>query len=381
MDIKYYFIRLLQKTVLLSNFLQSKLIKRRKIKLNWKEKILMIKCDRIWDAVWSVFFCDILKQNYPNLEISVVSNNYNRFVFEENIRLFKEIYSIDEQPPAYLVKNIYKLFTIFLEPFMVFKKNKQLWEKLKTKKFDYIFNITWRDYVLISKFLGKSMWWGLGIFNGIYTYPIIWHNEIGAKKHIVLKRLDNIDNIKLKNIKLPPIPPSKYQKNILVFIWWKIPNVLSWDIYNKISTDLQNLGYNIKTLSDKKFQKADYLLSIPDNTFFVGDVKYTDFLKNYDLFIWVDGWVLHYSSQFIKCISICTSTNFRCAYPFGLNIKKYELKEKWAFFKIDNRHIIITKPLKCQGCFQIWCSQKKCEKSLDIESEIFIKEVIEKIKI
>jgi len=113
----------------------------------------MIKCDRIGDAVWSVYFCNILKQNYPNLKISVVSNNYNRFVFEENKNLFENIYSIDERPPAYLVKNIYKFFTIFAEPFFVFSKNKKLWQNLKIKKFDYILNLTGRDYIFVSNYL------------------------------------------------------------------------------------------------------------------------------------------------------------------------------------------------------------------------------------
>lgn len=384
-DYKFYFIYLLQSLVKLSNFLQRKIIKSNEINLSWEENLLILKLDRIGDSVWTVYFVRILKEKYPDIKITVICNVYNRFVFEENRNLFEKIISINDNPPWYIIKNFFKLFYIFdwIQTFLI---NKKLWKNLRYKWFDYILNFTGRKYFFVSKYLGKSVWNGLWMLNFIYDYPLIWHNEIWSNIHVVNKWL-NVFGV--KNISKSKILESNILNNylnwklsiedwrlnkVLFFVWWKWPNKLSENINEKIICILKKHWFvtNILTDDDKQ-KKYNFVLTKNDNWLYVKDKSLKEFVHDFDLFVWIDWWILHYISQFIPTLSFYTSTNISAAYPFWGEIESVESIWQWKIYISQVwKHCIVSKKLDCQWCFQVGCLLKKCWNFIDNEIEIII---------
>lgn len=367
---RYCFIRFLQIIVKVSNYIQ-KLIPSKFIDLRWDEKILIIKWDRIWDAVWTIWFIKILKDNYPGLNISVLCNQYNRFVFEQNQKYIDSLYSLDEFPPSYFVKNFYKFFFFVFDSFALLFRNYKFFRWLKSQKYDYVLNFTWRKYSIVSKYIWKNVWWWLGILNFFYNYPLKFHNEIDSKIHLIDKRLD-IFRIKNDNIK---IYENKKASKILLFVGWKYPNKLSIEQYDKIKDLLLKKWFDISVLSDDSKLKADFYLKKNLNWFSIENQSFEEFLKEYDLFIWVDWWVLHYVSQYLPTVGFYLSTNPFVAHPYWWKLVKID-KNQELYKTYDNRHVVVYSGASCCGCFQIWCEKRICLKSLDIRIEIIINLIV-----
>lgn len=360
-DIKYFIIRLLQYVVLFSNIVQKIFIRDKKIRLKWNEHLLIIKLDRIWDAVWTVRFVEQLKNNYPKLKVSILCNEYNRFIFEDHNWLVDIINVIDEPPQWYLVKHFYRLFKYIIDPFYLYFKNIDFFDKLKSEDYDFVLNLTWRNCFYVANKLWKSMWWWLWIFNFIYDYPLIWHNEIWSDIHIVQKRLNKFSITSKVKFSL-----KKEIKNILLFIWWKSPNRMDLFTYMKIKRDLEKEWYIVKVLSDYHTTHTNFVIEKKLNWFYVWKNQYVKRIWKFDLFIWVDGWVLHYTSQFINTLWLYASTNVKVAYPYGwgLELIRTILGVK-IYLTADYRHLILSRDLKCQWCFQIWCNKRFCLFSID----------------
>lgn len=377
MDFKYYIIRFLQGLVFFSNFLQKRFIKQKKINLRWDEKILLINANRVWDSIWCVYFVKILRHNFPNLKVSVVANDYNKFIFEENKELFEYIYSVNFKPPKYLVKQFYRIFGILFSWFQILFTKLDFWKDVKSRNFDYVLNLTWREYFLVSKYLGNEAGWWLWIFNFLYDYPFLCHNEIWADKHIVYKRLWIFENEINDDIKYY-LKKSKIKK-VLLFKWWRYPNRLENYQYLKAQKVLDRLWYSVSTLSDTRKIKADFLLTKTEDWFFVWAQKYKDFLKKgFDFFVWFDGGTLHYSSFFIPTMSFYSATNFKVAYPFWGKLKNgLTFDKNFLFLTSNKRNVLFTAGLLCNWCFQVWCKKHLCLKLLDIEFEMFIKEGVD----
>lgn len=384
MDYKYYFIIFLQRLVKLSNFLQIKILKNKNINLIGSEHLLILKLDRIGDSVWTVYFVKVLKEKFPNIKITVICNIYNRFVFDENKILFDKIISINDNPPWYIIKNFFKLFYVF-DWIQTFLTNKKLWKNLRYKWFDYVLNFTGRKYFLVSKFLGKSVWNWLWIFNFVYDYPLVGHNEIWANKHIVYKWLEklwiNNENTNCQstlsefdNISCRLKTEGWIVKNALLFIWWKWPNKLTKDQYEKIYKSFEKLWIGIEIMSDDDMEKKyNFVLTKNNNWLYVKDKSLKQFIQDFDLFVWVDWWILHYVSQFIPTLSFYTSTNILAAYPFWWQIDVVENIWQWKIYICQGvKHCMVSKKLDCQWCFQVGCLLKKCWNFIDNEIEIII---------
>lgn len=370
-DIKYWLIVSLQFLVKISNKIQKFFFKETTINLKWNEKLLIIKLDRIWDAVWTIYFIKEIKNKYPKIEITVLSNDYNKFVFDENKEIIDNIITLSVLQPYYFIKNFDKILFWIFESIRIVFNNYSLIKKLKNNKYNYILNLTWRKLWLFSKLIWKNIWGWFWTFNFLYNYPIIWHNEIWAENHIVHKRLKLFS---INNNSSKTIIKTNYKK-VILFIWWKEP----WKLFDKTYFIIKKVFVKywiiVDTISDNTLIQANYYLTKND-TFMVGEVKYKDFLKNYDFFLWIDWGVLHYSSQFIRVVSICATTNYISAYPFDSNISllKDFPNHKCKIFVTKNfNHYVVTHYLNCAWCFQVWCGKKKCLKSLDIGIEIVIK--------
>lgn len=373
LDIKYWLIKLLQWIVKISNYIQSRFINVKTIKLNWNEKILIIKADRIGDASWTINFINLLKNKFPDIQIDVVCNDYNKFVFDNFDYNLNKIYSININPPLYLIKEIYKIFTMVLEPLKVFFGNIKLRSSIKNNKYDYVLNLTWRNYYMVSCYLWTTVGWWLGILNFLYNFPVIEHNEIWAKDHIIIKWL-NIFNLELNN----PLKSKRPIKDVLLFIGWKNPNKLSLWLYQKIHQIFLQNWCNVSVLVDEGEKIENFVLTKDKNWLYVGHQKLDEFLVNYDLFVWVDGGILHYASLFMPTLSFYTSTNHMAAYPFWWKLLPIESYWNTLFYvSQDYNHYVISNNVECKGCFQIWCMWKKCWNFIDNEVEIIIKRIIE----
>jgi ADP-heptose:LPS heptosyltransferase len=59
---------------------------------------LILQLDRIGDAVWVLYFIKIIKNNFKDLKISIICNDYNKFIFDAEKNLFENIYVLYEKP-------------------------------------------------------------------------------------------------------------------------------------------------------------------------------------------------------------------------------------------------------------------------------------------
>lgn len=334
--------------------------------------MLIIKWDRIWDAVWSIYFVKMLKNTYPNLQIDIVCNDYNSFVFEENIDLFNTIEIIKENPPRYFIKYFVTTLLSGFGMFSVFFRHKKLWKLLKSNRYDFVFNLTGRKYFIVSKYLGKVMWGWLWVFNGLYDYPLIWHNEIWSKKHIVYKWFEWIAGDFKYISKLPLIKNIDVNK-ICIFVGWKSPDKIEMVYYKWLSKQLEQLWYEVSFVDDKKNKKIDYIHKEKD-WLYINTDKLSSYVSNFDIFIGVDGGVLHYVSQFVPTISIFLSTNQNVAYPFcWQTLKNNYIEDPSSEVAENGQNLVIASTLPCKWCFELWCGQRLCKKTLDKKTEIVIK--------
>lgn len=372
LDFRYVFIRIWQYLVYFSNYLQDNFFSNNNISLKWDEELLIIKLDRIWDAVWTVQFCKQLKNSYRNIKISVLCNSYNKFVFSEYRFLFSKIVEIDSNPRNYSFPNVFKLFWNLFESIIVYIKSIKKLTKLKNK-INYTINLSWRKWFVTSLLIGNSVWWWLWLFNFLYKYPLLCHDEIWSNTHIIQKWLNKF------NLKFIPDNSYKniYKKNILIFIWWKFPSKLKDSDYLQIKDTFVSLWYKVEFLTDNN-SDIWYCLKKNKRWFEVNWTYLKDFLRKYAYFVSADWWVLHYASLYIKTISFYSSTNFQVASPSVLNIIPIRKVNEWSIYSsICSNHIVVTKSIKCQWCFQFWCILKKCWKFIDNESQMIIKLVVE----
>ncbi len=353
-DYTYILIRTLQKLILIYNFFKKLLYKKRNIKLQWNEKILLIKLDRIWDAVWGVELTKLIKKKFPKIKIDVVCNKYNKFVFLENKNLFNKIIITDCEPPIYTLKNILKFFKLIKDLFECKKYTKYL------KNYDLVIDTTSKKLLLFR----KNLW------NEIIT-PI-GHKEIGNFNY--LQWIPNLINLKPIHI-YTNLRPSK-NKIWILFIWWKHPNRLNNNLYQKIIYYFQHFWVKIITLSDRFINwdiKPDYFLTLKD-TFYVNNTPLKKFVKNYDFFFSWDWWVFHYASQYTIWIWFYTTTNLLAIDKVKIIQQIWDLKLLKSQLK---NNLYISKLLPCSWCFQIWCKKKYCSIILDNQLKIIIKKIIQ----
>lgn len=373
LDYKYHVVKIFQNIVKISNKFQLRFIKDYKINLRWDERILIIKWDRIWDAVWTIRFIKLLKIKFPSLKINVLCNDYNKFVFDENVDLINNIYSINQNPPGYFLKDFFNFFSIIIDPIKILLWNIRLLKSLKSWWYDYVLNLTWRNFFLVSKYLWNSVWGWVGVFNFLYKYPIKLHNEIGSQIHIIDKRVELfwIQKPLYQDMVTPKI------KKVLLFKGWKSLNKLTEKIYEIIVSLVRASWRYVQILADSSDINADYYLEKKSDWFYVSEIKLKDFLRDYDLFIWVDWGVLHYSAQFINTIWIYLNTNYLAAHQYWTQINWENFPEEISIYIIkDKMHFVISSGANCWGCFQLWCEIRKCLKSLDIRIEIIIKSIV-----
>lgn len=329
--------------------------------MKWTEKILLIRPDRIWDAVWTRFLVEKLIWVFPGMKIDILASSYNKFIFW-NVDV-NHIYNIKNNPPVWIIKNIFKIHVIIKDVYYFWKKNIKLFRRLKKNKYDIVFNLTSRRRLL---FLANYLWevsvgWWTVMFDFFYSIPIYWHYEIWTNTHIVNRWSHKIFGNNL--ISLPKTYKTIWkfvvsnQKNIidkkfLLFVWGKFPNKLDASYYNHIF-DLLKHECKVDILTDNKWDSWNLfkLTKKKDGFYVIKDKKkeqpFPTLLKKYDYFIWVDWWVLHFASQYIQTIWIYTSSNWKSCYPL-------------PFKQLS--HYVITQNTPCAWCFQIWCKNNLCKK-------------------
>ncbi|MEF2176001.1 MAG: hypothetical protein V3575_05995 [Candidatus Absconditabacteria bacterium] len=374
MDFKYIFIRLAQKLIIFTNYIEVKTIDDNKITLKGNEKLLIIKGDRIGDGVWGVHFVKILKSNFPDLQVDIICNKYNKFVFEESHEIYDNLFVLDEKPPEDFLKNFYKIGKGLFDNIRIFTKNKEFWKQLKSNKYDYIINLTGRKYFLASKYLGKTVGGRLGLFNWLYDYPILKHPEIGNNTHVINQWLGKFTNIDKKlGIVSNQISGGK---KVILFIGGKQPGKLSCEFYKNLLDGLKKNNIETVTLDDEPNEKGNYLLEKNGNGFYVNNVSLKEFLKNYSLFIGIDGGVIHYVSNYIPTLSFYICTNYKIAHPFCGQLFENQYIDEVRFYKTKlGKNFLISSEFKCLGCFKIGCKLQRCKQSLDKKWEIVIKEI------
>lgn len=169
------------------------LTKRNSISLKKVKSILILRTDRIGDAVVTVPLIRAIKENFPDKKLYVLSSERNKIIFKANPYI-DEIFTIDISPWLnYSSAKIPVLGAVFnfIYSFFYHLKDKNFittFRLLKSKNIDIIFDaVGRRRTAIMAKYLGKFT---IGpklsevIFLYNYYSESIWVDSY-SQKHII----------------------------------------------------------------------------------------------------------------------------------------------------------------------------------------------------
>jgi ADP-heptose:LPS heptosyltransferase len=368
------------------------------------KKILLIRNDKIGDAMVTLPVMRTIKYNYPDIKIDVLVSDRNEFLFksfsyvDELIKFSPEGWDTDK-----IQNKIYKFFFIghilqfirfFLIPYFFNKKFKQDIKNLKVRNYDAVVDLVGsrRNIILsrmISKFTVGSKVFGLFWLYSYYikTNWVTTINEdfMSRKVGNALSEALNFD-LRQKNKSLPLLnfefrKETNIKTDIIIHlggsVYRKFPYEKEKELINSLSnyrliiTDAGNtegfrrLKEEFKNFPNIKFKLYNYI---------------TDMLEDVavaKLFLCYDGGQAHFISQYIKTIVIFGSGSLSLWKPYEFeDYGKLASSTQGAIaYKSKGQfgHIAIHYPIWCNPCFDIGCETRPCLGNISIE---FVKLII-----
>ncbi|HEX2787295.1 MAG TPA: hypothetical protein VHP32_05255 [Ignavibacteria bacterium] len=370
------------------------------------KKVLLIRNDKIGDAMVTLPVMRTIKYNYPDIKIDVLVSDRNEFLFknfsyvDELIKFSPEGWDTDK-----LRNRIYKFFFIghilqfirfFLIPYFFNKKFKQDIKSLKTRNYDAVVDLVGsrRNIVLsrmISKFTVGSKVFGLFWLYSYYikTNWVTTINEDFMSRKIgnAMSEALNLD-LSQKNKSLPLLnfefhKEENIKTDIIIHlggsVYRKFPYekerelIKSLSDYRLIITDagntegFRNLKEEFKNFSNIQFKLYNFI---------------TDMLEDVAgarLFLCYDGGQAHFISQYIKSIVIFGSGSLPLWKPY--EFEDYQAIERSPAGAVAYKskgqfgHVAIHYPIWCNPCFDIGCETRPCLGNISIE---FVKSVVDK---
>jgi ADP-heptose:LPS heptosyltransferase len=353
-------------------------IKRRNSFKGIPKKILLLRNDRIGDAVVTLPAIEAIKRNYPDIQIDVLASSKNRFVFEKSAHV-SEIYTLDWSTGRI---NIFK--HLFDENF------KNLMSRLKERNFDAVIDLVGlKRNIILGKYLSDFT---VGP-RKLLVY--VFYTYYGDSNWVTLNESDpmTVKIIKLMgnalNLNLTATPQSERD----------MPTNHEYDIIIHLgSTHLRKLSSRkeeelIELFSGKKVLITD---GEDNDNFSELERKYqrekrfnfklfnsldelVEECKKAKILICYDGGQAHYLARYVRTVAIFGPGSVELWKPY--EHAEYELLEedktgvKAAISGGSFRHIVIYYPIWCRPCFDVGCESVKC---LSMVTPGFIKYIVEK---
>lgn len=359
------------------NDLLSPIKKRRKFK-GIPDRILLLRNDRIGDAVVTMPVIESIKKNYPHIKIDILASSKNRFVFEKSSYI-NELITFD-----------WNTGRINLLKHLLSPDFKDLLLRLKNNEYDAVIDLVGlkRNILLgktLSKFTagprkllaylfysyyGDSNWVTLNE-NDFMTVKIkdLIESSLGLRLNLVSHyyrgevvnyKYDII--IHLGSTPLRKLTPSKEDELISSFYGRKV-----------LVTDGEDTK-NFRHLFEKYAETMEY-----DFRLFSSLDELAEECKTARVLICYDGGQAHYLSKYIRTVTIFGPGSVELWKPYEYS--EYELLEKDGYgaktmiSKGNFGHIVIFFPVWCRPCFDVGCKSVLC---LQMITPGFIHYIVEK---
>ncbi len=380
-------IKVMMKTLnLLDKFM--KMIKpKRKFKIKNIKKILIIKNDKLGDAVNSTFIISAIKSAYPEKEIHLLTSKKNYFIFDElcKEKIISKRYIIDNE--MILNYNANKNFPFGYVKYFISIFNKeyfQLIKKLKNEHYDLVIDLVGKRHLAILSKLVSARTIGPKIsgFTWLYDYGFERSWTYESKKHVIENWKDLIEEalgvkLKLGKVKIP-IKKTKFfvPNNFILFHIGgteirRFENQKIIDIINEIApfskiVIIDDPGQrHIKEIKNKVKNKNVIFI---EKNYSLPELAYLS--KKSKLFLSFDGGHMHYLSMFTKTLVFWSCGVLEAWVPWDGSkyflIKTYNngtmvLESK----KKKNRVLVYPTPYR--PCFDLGCKNRECLKNIEIQ--------------
>lgn len=364
--------------------------------------ILLIRNDRIGDAVVTLPVIRNLKLNYPELQVDVLVSERNKFVFDDfnyadNVIEFnwtpQHLRKIYLMP---LVGGFLQFFIYALIPYLFSGSYRKRINRLRAKKYDAAVDLVglFRNAILsklISRFNVGPKKFAVHI---AYNYYID-SNWVSCKDsdfmtNKIQKAVENALGLSVlkKDTSLPLIKINTQKQSASVY---DVMFHLGTSQLRKLSTqkekDIIELMDTFNVLVTDSFETPNYI-ELKDNFRSKDKIDFKIFSSlreaaseclNSKILLCYDGGQAHYLSQFVKTFSIFGPGSASLWRPF--EFAGYTLLEEnpqgVRVFQSGGkfRHISIHKPIWCSPCFDVGCKEKPCLSQIDAE---FVWKIIKK---
>ncbi|MEM7819768.1 MAG: hypothetical protein QXD48_02985 [Candidatus Aenigmatarchaeota archaeon] len=359
----------------------------KKIRINKIKKILIIKSDKLGDAVNSIFIISSIKKSLPDKEIHILASDKNSFIFNE---LYKE-HVIRKK---YIFKNsnilnlnVNKNFPIGYIKYLklLFSKNYfELIKKIKKEKYDLVIDLVGKRHLaILSKLISKrTIGPKISGFTWLYDYGFDRSWTYESKKHIIENWKDLIDEalgikLNIENVKIPiKRIKSDIHKNYILFHIGgtdirRFENEKIINIINR--TSLLSKIFIIDDVGQRHIKEIENEIKNRNVTFIKINYSLPQLAwlaKNSKLFITFDGGHMHYLSMFTKTLVFWSCGVLEAWMPWDGSkyslIKKYP--NKTMVFKSKNKgHRVLVYPTIYRPCFDIGCKNRECLKNIKLE--------------
>lgn len=365
------------------------------------KKILLIRNDKIGDAMVTLPVIRDLKIKYPGINIDVLISERNEFIFknfsyvDELIKFSPVGWDNDKLPKfpykLFLIGHIIQFIKFYLFPSLFDTEFKNQINKLKKRNYDAVVDFVGTrrniflsrrisDYTVGSKVFG--LFW-------LYSYYIDTNWVSNDDKDFMTKKIENamigafgfnFDNGN-KSLPLLNYKINQNKKSYKFFVH------LGGSVFRKFN--LEKEKEIIGALSTEKiiitdagethgFKSLKEYFSSNSNIEFKLYSKITDIFEDIpdcEYFICYDGGQAHFFSQYIKSLVIFGSGSMNLWKPYEFEeyemLKKFEngvviIKSKGEF-----GHLAMHRPIWCNPCFDIGCETKPCIESITTEQIIY----------
>jgi len=365
------------------------------------DRVLLIRNDRIGDAVVTLPVIRNIKTNYPGMRVDVLVSARNKFVFED-FKYADDVIEFDWAPPEAGKLYEWPLLGSFLQfirygaaPYVFSKSFRKKIKLLKSKKYDAAADLVglFRNALLcrlISRFSIGPRKFGVYI---AYSYYLDTNWVTDRDTDFMTNKIEHalVDALGLS-----------FQKEDTTLPFLDISsaggNSPSYDVIFHIGAS------KIRKLSIEKEKKLIELMSgmkllvidsaetpnfVELKNSFSNNTNITFKIfnslrdaaaecRNSKLLLCYDGGQAHYLSQFMKTLTIFGPGSAALWKPFEFS--GYSLLEETNGVQVHRSggkfgHMAVYMPIWCRPCFYVGCSQKPCLSS--IESE-FLWDIINK---
>lgn len=373
------------------------------------KRILLIRNDKIGDAMVTLPVIRNIKFNYPDIKIDVLVSDRNEFIFK-NFEHVDDVINFspegwDDNKP---ISKIYKIFLIgSILRFMRFFLLHSLFD---TAFKDEIKKIKNNSYDAVVDFVGTKMTFflsrklsnyraGSKIFGlyWLYTYYIntnwvsLFDTDFMSRKiGNALSVAFNLD-LNAKDESMPLLnfdfqKASGIKSDIMIHLGGSYPRKFSYEKELELIESLKNYRLIVTDAnSNKEFNNLKNEFKNSDNIKFKLYDKITDMLEDTassQLFLCYDGGQAHFISQYIRTFVIFGPGSFPLWRPY--EFADYEVLQKSDTGAIVYKskghygHIAIRYPIWCSPCFDIGCETRPCLGNIKIE---FIKSTIDNLNL